>query len=112
MAEAEIHPNAAVDPAAQLGQDVRIGPFCVVEGGVVLEDAVVLHSHVALAGRTRIGARTQIFPFASIGHAPQDLKYRGEASELIVGADNRIREHVTMNPGTEGGGMVTRVGDR
>jgi UDP-N-acetylglucosamine acyltransferase len=61
-------------------------------------------------GRTRVGARTQIYPFASIGHTPQDLKYKGEPSRLEIGADNLIREHVTMNPGTEGGGMVTRVG--
>lgn len=109
---AEIHPSAIVDPGARLGTGVRIGPFCLVGGEVVLEDEVVLHSHVVLAGRTRIGPRSQIFPFASIGHPPQDLKYSGEPSELVVGADNRIREHVTMNPGTEGGGMLTRVGDR
>lgn len=107
----EVHSSAIVDPKAQLGEGVEIGPFCVVGADVVLDDGVVLHSHVAVAGRTRIGPRSQVFPFASIGHVPQDLKYGGEPSELVVGADNRIREHVTMNPGTEGGGMVTRVGD-
>ena len=109
---AEIHSSAVVDPAAQLGEDVKIGPFCVVGSDVILDDGVVLHSHVAVAGRTRIGPRSEIYPFASIGHPPQDLKYQGEPSELEIGAENRIREHVTMNPGTEGGGMVTRVGDR
>ena len=71
----------------------------------------MLHSHVAVAGRTTIGEATEVFPFASLGHQPQDLKYRGEPVELVIGARNRIREHVTMNPGTAGGGGVTRVGD-
>lgn len=106
-----IHPSAIVDPAAQLGVDVRIGPFCVVGPDVQLGDGVELMSHVVVAGRTRVGAKSRIFPFASIGHPPQDLKYKGEPSELLVGANCTIREHVTMNPGTEGGGMVTRIGD-
>lgn len=71
----------------------------------------MLHSHVAVAGVTQVGEGTQIFPFASIGHAPQDLKYAGERVELVIGARNRIREHCTMNPGTVGGGGITRVGD-
>ena len=108
---ADVHATAVVAPGARLGEGTTIGPYCVLGAGVELGDGVVLHSHVVVEGRTRIGARTQIFPFASIGHRPQDLKYRGEDSELIIGADNVIREHVTMNPGTEGGGMVTRVGD-
>ncbi len=107
-----IHPTAIVDPQAQLGAGVEIGPYSIVGPDVALGDGVVLHSHVVVAGRTEIGARTQIFPFASIGHQPQDLKYAGEPSELIIGSDNVLREHVTMNPGTEGGGMITRVGDR
>ena len=78
---------------------------------VELGDGVELVSHVAVAGRTTIGEGTRIFPFASIGHQPQDLKYKGEASRLVIGRNNIIREHVTMNPGTEGGGMVTRIGD-
>ncbi len=73
---------------------------------------VVLHSHVVVAGRTEIGPRTRVFPFASLGHAPQDLKFKGEPSRLVIGADTVIRENVTMNPGTEGGGMLTSVGDR
>lgn len=106
-----IHPSAIVDPAASLGEGVSIGPFCVVGPNVALGDGVRLISHVAVDGRTRIGAGTVIYPFASIGHPPQDLKFRGEPSELVIGARNQIREHVTMNPGTEGGGMITRVGD-
>ncbi|HYG88248.1 MAG TPA: acyl-ACP--UDP-N-acetylglucosamine O-acyltransferase [Azospirillum sp.] len=106
-----IHPSAVVDPAAKIGEGVSIGPFCVVGANVELGDRVRLHSHVVVEGRTRIGEGTEIFPFASIGHAPQDLKFHGETSELIVGKFNKIREHVTMNPGTEGGGMLTQVGD-
>lgn len=105
-----VDPRAIVSPKAKIGVNVRIGPFCTIGDDVVLHDGVVLHSHVVLEGRTRIGADTQIFPFASIGHPPQDMKYRGEASELLIGEANTIREHVTMNPGTSGGGMVTRVG--
>ncbi len=106
------HPSAVVEPGARLGRGVTIGPFCHVGPDVELEDGVELVSHVALAGRTKIGARSRIFPFASIGHQPQDLKYRGEPSRLEIGADCLIRESVTINPGTEGGGMLTRVGDR
>lgn len=108
---ADIHASAVVDPKASLGKGVSIGPFCVVEGAVTLEDGVTLRSHVVVGGHTRVGADTEIYPFASIGLAPQDMKYAGEESELIIGARNRIREYVTMNPGTADGGMVTRVGD-
>ncbi|MHA1599515.1 MAG: acyl-ACP--UDP-N-acetylglucosamine O-acyltransferase [Alphaproteobacteria bacterium] len=108
---AQVHASAIVDTKAKLGDGVRIGPYCVIGAHVELGSDVVLHSHVVIDGRTRIGARSQIFPFASIGHRPQDLKYKGEPSELIVGEDTMVREHVTMNPGTEGGCMVTRVGD-
>ena len=108
---ADVHATAIVDPKAKLGQGVRVGPYCIVGAEVELAADVVLHSHVVVAGRTRIGARSEIYPFASIGHRPQDLKYRGEPSELVVGEDTMVREHVTMNPGTEGGGMVTRVGN-
>jgi UDP-N-acetylglucosamine acyltransferase len=106
-----IHATAIVDPTARLGDGVVIGPYCVVGAQVELGDRVRLMSHVVVEGRTRIGEGTEIYPFASIGHRPQDLKYHGEASELIVGARNQIRESVTMNPGTEGGGMLTTVGD-
>ncbi|MBP2312377.1 acyl-ACP--UDP-N-acetylglucosamine O-acyltransferase [Azospirillum soli] len=106
-----IHPSAVVDPAAKLGEGVFVGPFCAVGPNVELGDNVRLVSHVSIDGRTKVGEGTVIYPFASIGHPPQDLKYRGEPSELIIGRRNQIREHVTMSPGTEGGGMVTRVGD-
>lgn len=106
-----VHPTAIVDPKAQLAPGVKVGPFCVVGPHVVIHEDVVLHSHVVVEGRTSIGARTQIYPFASIGHQPQDLKYKDEPSTLEIGTDNLVREHVTMNPGTEGGGMVTRVGN-
>ncbi len=108
---ATIHATAVVDPNASLAETVEIGPFCTVGPEVVLGDGVHLVSHVAVDGITEIGANTKIFPFASIGSQPQDLKYHGEKSKLIIGANNNIREHVTMNPGTEGGGMLTRVGD-
>lgn len=106
-----IHPTAIVDPKAKLGTNINIGPYCVVGGGVQLADGVSLISHVSIAGVTSLGAETVVYPFASLGHPPQDLKFKGEASTLIIGAHNQIREHVTMNPGTEGGGMVTRVGN-
>jgi UDP-N-acetylglucosamine acyltransferase len=107
-----IHSMAAVDPSARIGDGVTIGPFCVVGPDVVLGDGVNLISHVAVAGRTSVGARTRVFPFASLGHEPQDLKYKGEPSTLTIGAECTIREGVTMNPGTEGGSMATTVGDR
>ena len=107
-----VHPSAVIEPGAKLGKGVKIGPFCCVGGGVTLGDGVELVSHAVVAGATTIGARTRIFPFASIGHQPQDLKYKGEPSTLTIGSDCQIREGVTMNPGTEGGGMVTTVGDR
>jgi UDP-N-acetylglucosamine acyltransferase len=101
-----------VEDGAHLGAGVRIGPFCHVAREVTLGEEVQLVSHVVVAGRTAVGARTRIFPFASIGHQPQDLKYHGEPSTLTIGSDCLIREGVTMNPGTEGGGMETIVGDR
>jgi UDP-N-acetylglucosamine acyltransferase len=107
----QIHPTAIVAPAAILAQDVVIGPYCIVGEHVTLDTGVILRAHVVVGGRTTIGAGTHIFPFASIGLEPQDLKYRGEESSLIIGRNNRIREYVTMNSGTAGGGMVTRVGD-
>ncbi len=108
---ADIHSTAVVDPKAQIGADVVIGPYCVVGPNVELGDKIHLIAHVVVDGRTKIGAETVIYPFASIGQRPQDLKYHGEESTLEIGKNNQIREHVTMNPGTEGGGMTTRVGD-
>ena len=106
-----IHPTAIVDPAAELGAHVSVGPYCVVGPKVRLGDDVRLLSHVVVDGSTSIGMGTVVYPFASLGHRPQDLKLKGESSLLEIGAHNQIREHVTMNPGTEGGGMVTRVGN-
>ena len=106
-----IHPTAVVDPAATLGDAVTIGPYSVVGSGVTLKDSVRLESHVVIEGNTVIGEGTRIFPFASIGHIPQDLKFHGEKSRLEIGAHCSIREHVTISPGTEGGGLLTRIGD-
>ncbi|MBB2962929.1 UDP-N-acetylglucosamine acyltransferase [Methylobacterium sp. R2-1] len=106
-----IHPSSVVEDGARLGDGVRIGPFCHVGPDVVLGDGCELISHVVVAGRTTIGARTKIYPFASIGHPPQDLKFRGEPSTLAIGSDCLIREGVTMNPGTAGGGLETVVGN-
>jgi UDP-N-acetylglucosamine acyltransferase len=107
----QIHPTALVDSKAQLGKNVEVGPFCCVGPDVILGDNVRLISHVTIAGRTHIGAETTLYPFASIGHPPQDLKYKGEPSRLIIGGKNTIREYVTLQPGTEGGGMVTKIGN-
>ena len=107
----QVHPSAIVAPGARLADDVVIGPYCVVGEHVVLGAGVELKSHVVVDGRTTIGARTRVFPFASVGLEPQDLKYGGEPSSLEIGCDTTIREHVTINPGTEGGGMLTRIGD-
>jgi UDP-N-acetylglucosamine acyltransferase len=108
---ASIHQTACVEAGATLGADVHIGPFCHVGEHVTLGDGVRLHSHVVVAGHTDIGPGTRIYPFASVGHDPQDLKYHGEESRLIIGSNVVIREHATLNPGTEGGGLETRVGD-
>ena len=107
----QIHPSAVIADGAKLGADVAIGPYCIIGAQVTLGDGVKLHSHVVIDGITRIGEGTEIFPFASIGLRPQDKKFAGEASRLTIGKRNVIREYVTMNPGTEGGGMETRVGD-
>ena len=106
-----IHPTALVANGAEIGADVKIGPYCIVGDFVKLSDGVELISHVVVEGITRVGTNTRIFPFASIGHQPQDLKYAGEPSELTIGCNNVIREHVTMNPGTKGGGLLTNVGN-
>ena len=111
LAKTQIHSTAVISSEAQIGANVKVGPFCVVGSNVTLDDDVVLHSHVVVNGFTHIGAETEIFPFASIGSPPQDLKYSGEPSKLVIGKKNIIRENVTMNPGTVGGGMLTIVGD-
>lgn len=111
MTERVVHPTAIVAPGAQLGAGVKIGPYCMVGEHVVLHDNVELVSHAVVEGRTTVGAGTKIFPFASVGHQPQDLKFAGEESRLEIGERCKIRENVTINPGTEGGGMLTRIGN-
>jgi UDP-N-acetylglucosamine acyltransferase len=106
-----IHPTAIVEQGAEIGVGVEIGPYAVIGSEVVLHDGVKIAAHVVIAGKTEIGADTQIFPFASLGQAPQDRKYRGEDSRLVIGSGNVIREYVTMNPGTEHGGHITRIGN-
>lgn len=106
-----IHPTAIVEHGAVLDEEVTIGPFCHVGADVVLDRGVKLISHAVVAGHTRIGAHSHIHPFASIGSAPQDLKFRGEASRLVIGERCQIREYVTVHPGTAGGIMETRIGN-
>ncbi|WP_420414914.1 acyl-ACP--UDP-N-acetylglucosamine O-acyltransferase [Roseibium sp.] len=107
----DIHPTAIVEDGAVLGDGVRIGPYCVIGPQVKLGANVELKSHVAVAGDTTIGAGTSIYPFASVGHQAQDLKFQGEAATLSVGEGCIIREGVTLNPGTEGGGLSTTIGN-
>jgi len=107
----EIHPTAVIEDGAELAAGCAVGPYCVVGAKVRLGENVSLASHVVVSGDTKIGAGTRVWPFASLGSQPQDLKFGGETTKLIVGSNNMIREYVTMNPGTTGGGGVTRVGD-
>lgn len=107
----EIHTSAIISSGAKIADDVAIGPYCIIGENVELSAGVRLISHVVIDGHTKVGSDTVIYPFASIGSPPQDMKYGGEPSALHIGAKNVIREHVTMNPGTEGGGMLTRIGD-
>jgi UDP-N-acetylglucosamine acyltransferase len=107
-----IHATAIVSPGAQLGVGVNVGPFCVVGPHVRVGDGTRLHSHVVLEGHTTLGARNEIFPFASVGHAPQDLKYKGEPTTLVIGDENRIREGATLQPGTVQDKGTTLVGSR
>lgn len=106
-----IHPSAVIEKGAKIGKDCEIGPFCVVGPEVVLGDRVVLKSHVVVTGNTEIGDETVVFPFAVLGEIPQDLKFKGEKCRTVIGKRNRIREHVTVNAGTEGGGGLTKIGD-
>jgi UDP-N-acetylglucosamine acyltransferase len=107
-----VHPTAIVDARAEIDGDVQIGPYCVIGAGVRIGKGCRVHSHAVISGRTTLGEGNVVFPFASIGDMPQDLKYKGEPSELLIGNRNTIREYVSLNPGTTGGGMVTRVGDQ
>ena len=106
-----IHSSSIIDKKAKIEKGVKIGPFCYVGPNVKLSENVELISNVHIEGNTIIGKGTKIFPFASIGTMPQDLKYKGEANSIVVGENNLIREYVTINPGTAGGGGVTEVGN-
>jgi UDP-N-acetylglucosamine acyltransferase len=109
--KAKIHPSSVIEEGAVIGADTFVGPFCHIGPEVTLGAGVELKSHVVVTGWTDVGDGTVIFPFASIGHIPQDLKFGGERTKLEIGERNRIREHVTMNPGTIGGGSLTKVGN-
>jgi UDP-N-acetylglucosamine acyltransferase len=112
MSAGMIDPSARIEAGAAIGRDVSIGPYCTIGPHVSVGDSCRLVAHVNLTGHTSIGARTVIHPFASLGSPPQSTHYRGGATRLKVGAECDIREHVTMNTGTEDGGGVTEVGDR
>lgn len=106
-----IHPSSVIEDGAQIDPSAVIGPFCLVGSEVIIGPDVELKSHVVVKGCTEIGEGTVVFSFAVIGEIPQDLKFKGEQSGLVIGKRNRIREHVTMNAGTEGGGGMTKIGD-
>jgi UDP-N-acetylglucosamine acyltransferase len=108
---AQVHPTAVVHPGARLHETVEVGPYSVIGEKVTIGEGTRVGPHVVIDGRTTIGARNRIFPFASVGGAPQDLKYAGEDTQLIIGDGNTLRESTTLNIGTAGGGGVTRVGN-
>ena len=107
----QIHPSAVIEEGARIGEGCQIGPFCHIGPEVVLGARVTLKSHVVITGDCEIGDDTEVFSFAVLGEIPQDLKFQGEKSRTVIGKRNRIREHVTVNAGTEGGGGVTKIGD-
>lgn len=106
-----IHQTAIVDPAAKIGADCHIGAYCIIGSGAELAEKVRLDSHVVVEGKTKIGKGTRVFPFVSIGLAPQDLKYGGEETETVIGERNQIREFATIHRGTANGGGITRIGN-
>lgn len=108
---AVIHPSAIVEAGARIGAGCRVGPFAIIGPEVTLAEGVEVKSHAVVTGWTEVGVGCQIFPFATLGEVPQDLKYRGERTRLIVGARCRIREGATLNTGTAGGGGLTQVGE-
>ena len=107
-----IHNTAIINDGAEISKNVEIGAYSVIGPNVVIGSGTKLHSHVNIVGNTTIGSGNEIFPFASIGNKPQDLKYQGEENSLIIGNDNKIREYVNMNPGTKGGGGITKIGNK
>jgi UDP-N-acetylglucosamine acyltransferase len=106
-----IHKTAIVDPKAKISTNVNIGPYSIIGPNVEIGEDTVINSHVSIAGYTKIGKKNKIYPFASIGNNPQDLKYNGEKSYLEIGDSNTIREYVSINPGTDGGGRLTKIGN-
>ena len=106
-----IHKTAIIDSNAKISENVTIGPYSVVGPDVEIGEGTVVQSHVNITGKTIIGINNQIYPFASIGNDPQDLKFKGEKTLLEIGNNNKIREYVTINPGTEGGGGKTQIGN-
>ena len=107
-----IHKTSIIDSKAKISDNVEIGPYCVIGPNVEIESNTIIYSHVNISGKTIIGKGNKIYPFSSIGNHPQDLKYRNEETDLIIGNDNTIREHVTINPGTVGGGGKTIIGNK
>ena len=106
-----IHKTAIIDPKAKISKNVKIGPYTLIGPNVEIGEGTIVHSHVSITGITKIGSNNNIYPFASIGNDPQDLKFKGEKTKLEIGDRNKIREYVTINPGTEGGGGLTKVGN-
>ena len=106
-----IHKTAIVDPKAKISTNVNIGPYSIIGPNVEIGEDTDINSHVSIAGHTKIGKKNKIYPFSSIGNNPQDLKYNGEKSYLEIGDSNTIREYVSINPGTDGGGGLTKIGN-
>ena len=106
-----IHKTAVVDPKAKISNNVKIGPYSIIGPDVEINEGTEIQSHVFITGRTKIGLNNKIYSFASVGNDPQDLKFNGEENQLIIGNNNRIREYVTINPGTKGGGGLTKIGN-
>ena len=106
-----IHQTALIDPKAKIHSSVKVGPYSVIGAKVEIDENTEVQSHVSIVGNTKIGKNNKIYPFASIGNDPQDLKFQGEETKLEIGNNNKIREYVTINPGTSGGGGITKVGN-
>jgi len=106
-----IHKTAIIDTGAKISNNVKIGPYSVIGPNVEIDEGTEVQSNVNIVGNTKIGKNNKIYPFASIGNEPQDLKFKGEKTTLEIGDNNKIREYVTINPGTEGGGSITKVGN-
>ena len=106
-----IHKTAIVDPKSKISSNVDVGPYSVIGPNVEVGENTIIQSHVSIIGNTKIGKKNKIYPFASIGNDPQDLKFNGEETKLIIGNNNKIREYVTIHPGTENGGGITKIGN-